>query len=91
MTAPDPHAALRLIAARNRMTRAVLATLIGPAGLTASYGGSLKAAEDYAEMTAAARDLAAAQDAYDALCHERAANRVNPHGYDADGKEHLVP
>lgn len=74
----EPGHGLRLCNARLRMQRAVLATLIGPTDPTASYAGSLKAEADFEEMTAAARELDGAQEAWDAYMHDKAAARGWP-------------
>src|SRR5215469_11282268 len=56
------HPLLRLIAARQRITRAVLVTLLGPVGLT-PWVSTPQSETDYAEVLAAARELVAAEDA----------------------------
>jgi hypothetical protein len=57
---------LRLIRARLRMQRAVLATLTGPTDPSVTYAGSLKAKRDFQEMADAAFELTGAHARYDA-------------------------
>lgn len=65
----EPGPAVRLIRARSRLRLANLAIMAGEAqaGMTDSWAGSEGARAGYAELTAAARELVAAQEAFDAL------------------------
>jgi len=65
------HPLLNLIAARQRMTRAVLTALLGPVGLT-PWVGTPQSEADWREVLAAARELVAAEEAVAADEAERA-------------------
>ncbi len=85
----EPGPGLLLVAARQRLTRAVLATLIGPTDPTQSYAGSGKAEADHAEVLAAARELVAAEEAWQADLRAKADRMAAlpgwAAGYNAEG------
>jgi hypothetical protein len=77
----EPGPGLRLIKARQRMTRAVLTVQLQEAGAAASpatFAGSKVAGEAYAEMSMAARVLVLAQNAWDDYLEARRAEMVIP-------------
>jgi hypothetical protein len=77
----EPGPGLRLIEARRRMTRAVLAIQLHAAGDAASpatFAGSGEATAAYAEMSAAARHLVLAQNAWDDHLEAMRAEMVIP-------------
>lgn len=77
---PDLGPGYRLIAARQQMKRAViavdLAILDTPPAV--SFAGSDAARDAYRGLTEAARELVAAQDAFDAHCEAKRVERFGP-------------
>lgn len=81
MTVPDRIGpGLRLIEARSRLHRADLAVMSGEAQAHASesWVASDAARAAYAELTDAARELVAAQEAFDAHCKAKRTAQFNP-------------
>ena len=77
----EPGPGLTLIEARQRMTRAVLMVQLHAAGMAAgpaTFGGSEEATQAYAEVSAAARHLVLAQNAWDDYLEARRAERIGP-------------
>ena len=66
----EDHPGLRLIEARCRLRLADLAIITAEAqtSVTESWAGSDRARDAYAELTDSARELVAAQEAFDAHC-----------------------